>query len=60
MIDVQLKMCAPVLIKDGTRTLTAVVNIGNVIAIAFAAAMIIAPMGAYYSELFNAARSMGR
>lgn len=60
LIDAQLRQCAPVLIKEGSQKLTFVVNICNVIAIALAASLILAPMGAYYAELFNAARMMGK
>lgn len=60
LVDQQLKQCAPVLINDGQRALTMIINIGYVIAIGVAAALILAPMAAYYIELFNAVRMMGR
>jgi len=56
-VDSELLRVAPALIKEGSKTLSRVILIGNVIALAFAAAVMVAPIGAYYTEVFSSISS---
>ena len=55
-IDRELLRVAPSLLKEGERTLDRSIALANVVALALAAAMIVAPLAAYYIEIFAAIR----
>lgn len=59
-IDKELLRVAPPLIKEGRKTLDAVIATANVAALALAATFIISPLAAYYVEIFSAIKQAGR
>lgn len=57
-LDTALAKSSPTLIRQGTHKLNRIVEIGKVVAIAFAATAIVTPLGVVYSELFNAMQEL--
>lgn len=60
VIDVELLRVSPALIREGIRSLNRVVAVANVIALTVSAFFIVAPLAAYYTEIFAAIRNAGR
>lgn len=59
-IDRELLRVAPSLIKEGVKTMNTVIAAANVVALAVSAFLIVAPLGAYYTEIFSAIQQAGR
>lgn len=59
-IDKELLRVSPALIKEGVRTLNRVVAVANVVALAVSGLLIVAPLAAYYTEIFAAIQTAGR
>ena len=59
-VDRELLRVAPSLIEEGVRRFGQIVFAANVVALALSAALITAPLGAYYTEIFFAIRQAGR
>lgn len=59
-IDRELLRVAPSLIKEGVKTMDNVIAVANVVALAVSAFLIVAPLGAYYTEIFSAIQQAGR
>lgn len=53
-IDRELGRIAPSLIKEGVTTLNYTIAIANAVAIAISGMLIVAPLAAYYTEIFSA------
>lgn len=60
LIDKELLRVAPALIKEGVKALNSVVAVANVIALALSGLLIMAPLAAYYNEIFAAIRTAAR
>lgn len=59
-IDRELLRVAPPLIKEGVKAMNNVIAAANVVALAVSAFLIVAPLGAYYTEIFTAIQQAGR
>ncbi|TRZ66929.1 MAG: hypothetical protein D4S02_05985 [Rhodocyclaceae bacterium] len=53
-VDKELRRVAPSLVREGVQKLNYSISFANVVSMAFAGFLIVAPLAAYYSEIFSA------
>ena len=52
-VDIELGRAAPIMVKDASRVIERMANITSAIAMAIAGALLVIPLGSYYTELFK-------
>lgn len=52
-LDMELGRAAPIMVKDASRVIERIANIASAIAMAIAGALLVIPLGSYYTELFK-------